>query len=184
MEFEEYVKNVMRTATSKIEHIPTNLGAEIDALKTVAMTGTQVDKFKRAIFYGDSKSIEFIKDIDEEDCMKIINKIKVGNLIHKVYGGEQVLKHVVQGLVTESAECVETFLKADSEKDFDHVNFQEELGDLLWYITYYCNYAGITHSDLMEMNVAKLKKRYEKGFSKEAAVTRDLEGEREILEGK
>jgi len=37
-------------------------------------------------------------------------------------------------------------------------------------------------SDIFELNLAKLAKRYEKGFSKEAALNRDLDAERKILE--
>lgn len=59
------------------------------------------------------------------------------------------------------------------------------LGDiyvLLWDIVNETNAGSM--SDIFELNLAKLAERYKKGFSKEAALNRDLDAERKVLEGK
>jgi NTP pyrophosphatase (non-canonical NTP hydrolase) len=184
MDFEQFKKKVMRTATSVREGAACSNESRhvLDAI----YAGKLIDLHKRTIFYGCEKSIG-----------KLASMSKLGEVYrdaHKTFfnaqtpikrmspGVEEVLKHIIFGLVTESAECLEALMIAESEKDFDHVNFQEELGDLLWYITYYCHEYDVTLEDLMKKNVAKLDKRYKEKFTTDEAVNRDLETERKELE--
>jgi NTP pyrophosphatase (non-canonical NTP hydrolase) len=59
-----------------------------------------------------------------------------------------------------------------------HINDHEEdiayeLGDLLFYIARMANVLGYNLSEIADMNIEKLKKRYPEGFSTERSVNRD-----------
>jgi len=65
---------------------------------------------------------------------------------------------------------------------FDRANIIEELGDLLWFVAIAIDAVDSSFEEVMELNIAKLKKRYGEKFSKEKFVNRDLEAERKILD--
>jgi NTP pyrophosphatase (non-canonical NTP hydrolase) len=70
--------------------------------------------------------------------------------------------HMVLGVAGESGELVDAIKKwAIYNKDLDIKNVKEELGDLLFYITGLMELFGIQLPDVIDMNVAKLKKRYD-----------------------
>jgi NTP pyrophosphatase (non-canonical NTP hydrolase) len=50
----------------------------------------------------------------------------------------------------------------------------EELGDLLWYVARMASLLGYDLSEIAQMNIEKLKKRYPDGFSVEASVNRTV----------
>lgn len=45
-------------------------------------------------------------------------------------------------------------------RPLDKSNYIEELGDLLWFVAFACEVAGITMQDVAEQNVFKLSLRY------------------------
>ena len=93
------------------------------------------------------------------------------------------LLHAALGCVTEAGELADQMKKAVVYgRDLDKVNFVEELGDLLWYITLACNVLDISLAEVMMINTKKLQKRYPHQFDKALEVNRDLEGERKILD--
>jgi NTP pyrophosphatase (non-canonical NTP hydrolase) len=88
-------------------------------------------------------------------------------------------------LVTEAGELADVIKKhLYYGADLDYTNLIEEAGDLMWYLSILLDELNVSFSEVMEKNIAKLKKRYPDKFSKEHALNRDLEGEREILEKK
>ena len=94
------------------------------------------------------------------------------------------LLHAATGLVTESAEFMDQLKRhIFYGKDLDEVNLIEELGDLSWYIAEALDELGVTLEEVWIKNHNKLvNKRYKNGFTKEAALNRDLAAEREALE--
>ena len=94
------------------------------------------------------------------------------------------LLHAAMGLCTESAEFLDQMKKhIFYQKDLDEINLIEELGDLQWYTMLALHLLGVDLEEVWRRNRAKLlEKRYKNGFSKEAAINRDLEAEREVLE--
>ena len=95
------------------------------------------------------------------------------------------LLHAGMGLVTESAEFMDALKKYIAYGDqLDLVNLKEELGDLMWYVQLALNNLNANLSDVMTLNIKKLEKRYPNGFDKVDAKNRDLDSERDILEGK
>ena len=91
--------------------------------------------------------------------------------------------HMVLGMQTEASEIADVYKKALAyKKPLDLVNVKEEIGDLMWYIANLCNMHGWDLRDIMATNIAKLEARYPEKFTEEAALNRNLEAEREILE--
>ena len=69
------------------------------------------------------------------------------------------------------------------DDELDLVNVKEEIGDLLWYIAIMLNVLDTDFETVMRTNIAKLKARYPDKFTEEKATHRDLNKERQILEG-
>lgn len=91
--------------------------------------------------------------------------------------------HMILGMQTESAELADIYKKHIAyQKPLDLVNAKEEIGDQLWYIANLCNLQGWDMEDIMQTNINKLKARYPEKFTNEAALNRNLELERQILE--
>lgn len=91
--------------------------------------------------------------------------------------------HMILGMVTEVGELADVFKKELAYgKDVDWVNVKEELGDLMWYIINFCTINNINLEDVLDTNIEKLKARYPDKFTREYAITRNLQNERTILE--
>lgn len=94
------------------------------------------------------------------------------------------LLHAAMGMSTEANEVVDQMKKVIFYgKPMDKVNIIEELGDLLFYVAAACRELDITMEEVADTNLAKLLKRYPVTFSEAAALNRDLDAERKILEG-
>jgi NTP pyrophosphatase (non-canonical NTP hydrolase) len=93
------------------------------------------------------------------------------------------LIHAAMGLATEAGEFMDTMKKhIFYGKLIDEVNLAEELSDIFWYCALACNALDVSFDDVMKINIEKLQKRYPEKFTEDAALNRDLEAEREILE--
>jgi len=101
-----------------------------------------------------------------------------------MYEGMIDVLHGAIGIATEGGELLDAVKKhVFYGKPFDHVNAEEELGDVLWYVAIVARRLGVSMDRIMEKNIAKLRKRYPEKFTETAALNRDLDGERKILEG-
>lgn len=63
----------------------------------------------------------------------------------------------------------------------DWENVSDESGDLFHYLVMLTNILGITFDRLIELNMAKLKKRFPNGYSKESWINRDKNAEKEAM---
>lgn len=128
-----------------------------------------------------NNSAEYIKDAlrtDSDDYSQSRQRT--------AFADQSILRaeHAAFGLVTEAGEILDVFKKFKYYgKAIDRVNLIEELGDVMWYCAIMSEAIGISFENVWETNIAKLKKRYPDKFTSEKALTRDLEGERKILEG-
>ena len=94
------------------------------------------------------------------------------------------LLHAGMGCVTESGELMDQLKRhIVYGKPIDLVNFQEELGDMLWYIQLACLVMGVTLEELLEQNMRKLRVRFGDKFDFGKVLDRDLAAERQALEG-
>ena len=58
-------------------------------------------------------------------------------------------------------------------------NCREELGDILWYLTWLCSEFGFSLGEVAQANIDKLRERYPDGFSVERSINRKEAGKRE-----
>lgn len=92
------------------------------------------------------------------------------------------LNHAVIGICTEAGELADQLKRhVFYGRPLDLVNIKEEAGDLLWYISLALTQCGLTISEAMDANIAKLKARYPLKFTEEDASARDLKKELEAL---
>jgi len=98
--------------------------------------------------------------------------------------------HAVIGIITEAGELAEALIKGfgsvqmgecSLEDAFDHINFREEYGDVLWYTQLGLSAIGSSIPECMTVNDNKLEKRYGPAFSADKAQNRDLDAEQEEL---
>ena len=95
------------------------------------------------------------------------------------------LLHAAIGMCTEAGEIQDQLKKAIFYgKTLDKVNIVEEIGDIMWYIGIACDTLGVSLEEIMQKNHEKLKARYGTKFTEAAALNRNLDAEREILEKK
>jgi len=94
------------------------------------------------------------------------------------------LLHAVMGMVTEAGELMDAIKRhVVYGKPIDLVNLSEECGDSFWYQALLARTAGFTFAEAKSLNIAKLATRYPEKFTEDAALNRDLEKERRVLEG-
>ncbi len=93
------------------------------------------------------------------------------------------IEHAVMGLVTESAECMDAIKKAKIYgKELDTVNLIEEAGDLMWYLAILADALGVSFEEVWKKNIAKLSARYPEKYTDDAAINRNTDAERALLE--
>ncbi len=182
-DLKQYVQDAIRTE-SKIEVVSTEYNNLLGAMQIFVAAGNMLDALKKNIFYG--------KEINQDGWDTNLDTIsKISASVDMISDGEDHtpliidprLFHALVGIATESTELIEAIIKAiQSNTDIDHVNVLEELGDIFWYTAIAVDTTGADWNSILDTNIAKLKKRYPEKFTVESAITRDLDGEREILE--
>ncbi len=84
------------------------------------------------------------------------------------------LKLACLGLAGETGEFCDTMKKMFYHGHSpDIAALVEELGDILWYVTYATEVLGITLDAVAALNIAKLRRRYPDGFSNERSINRE-----------
>lgn len=69
----------------------------------------------------------------------------------------------MSGEVGEFNDMIKKWVFHESDLDVEHL--KKELGDILWYIAGVCNALNWNLTEIMEMNINKLKERYPENFS-------------------
>ena len=81
-------------------------------------------------------------------------------ILPAAYGKNQLL-HFALGLAGETGEVCDDIKKREYHgRDISLEHTKEELGDVMWYVANICNELGFTLDEVLELNMAKLKKRY------------------------
>ena len=84
----------------------------------------------------------------------------------------QQTNHALHGMVGEIGEIHSLYQKLYQGHEFDVEHAKKELGDLLWFIAEYCTAYNWNMSDIMQMNIDKLKARYPQGFEIDKSLNR------------
>lgn len=86
---------------------------------------------------------------------------------------KEVLINGVMGLCGESGEAIDIVKKHLSQgHELDKEKLANELGDIAWYLAETAYIIGYDLEDILNMNIAKLKKRYPDGFDAERSIYR------------
>jgi len=95
------------------------------------------------------------------------------------------LLHAAIGLATEAGEFLDIIKKhVYYGAPIDNIHVLEEIGDASWYARIGADAVSASYLEVMLLNVRKLRARYQKKFTEAAARNRNLEQERDVLEGK
>lgn len=137
----------------------------------------ELDGVKKALFYGKALDAGFFAGETHIDDAML-------SAIHPERQKAIDILHCVIGIATEAGELLEALYSAmDSGAQLDTVNVAEEVGDVQWYCANLVTALDTTLDAVQQTNIAKLQKRYPEKFTAEAALNRDLDGERKVLEG-
>lgn len=87
---------------------------------------------------------------------------------------DEMLLEGVMGLCGEAGECIDIYKKFRFQgHTLGRAHFAEELGDVAWYLAVAAKGAGYKLSDIFNMNIKKLEKRYPAGFEADRSVNRE-----------
>ncbi|MCR5490833.1 MAG: nucleoside triphosphate pyrophosphohydrolase family protein [Bacilli bacterium] len=87
--------------------------------------------------------------------------------------GKDILINAVMGLCGEAGETIDIVKKhLHQGHELDRDGLINELGDVAWYLAEACTALDVSLSEVLERNIAKLKKRYPEGFETEKSVHR------------
>lgn len=87
---------------------------------------------------------------------------------------EDMIRHAVFGLASESGEVSGIFQKEYQGHTVDTEHVKKELGDCLWTIAELCTALDFELENVMQTNIDKLKKRYPDGFKYEKSLHRKI----------
>ena len=86
----------------------------------------------------------------------------------------ELLQNGVMGLCGEAGECIDLVKKSLYQgHELDRKHLAEELGDVAWYLAITAQAIGYPLSEILDMNVKKLRYRYPNGFETKRSVERD-----------
>lgn len=186
-----------KTSALSTEKVPTALHFSRSGLAMLLSAAGQmagiVDQVKKTMIYD--------KPFSENDFREKIGKL-TGQLERMVSAAHRIaipedtesplhapnlrLVHGSIGMYGEAGELLEAMLKQLQTGELDMVNVGEELGDAFWYATLVSDESGISFEMAQEAVIQKLTNkqtgRYKAGYSNEAALNRDIDAERALLE--
>lgn len=150
--------------------------------------GVNADLIKRSVFYKEPLDKTRQRGLDASMRLKErFDLLKVLQLTDKEkvkFSDDHInVIHAALGLISEAGEIMDEAIESAIEgRPLDLVNLQEEGGDSMWYIAMLLRVVGSDFTTTAKQNIEKLAKRYPDQFTSEAALNRDLAGEREVLE--
>lgn len=93
--------------------------------------------------------------------------------------------HGAIGVATEAGELLDALKRSVYYgQPLDRTNLIEELGDLEWYMAVLRKALDVSQEEVQRINIEKLRARYPEKFTDTHALHRDLDRERDVLEGK
>lgn len=176
-----YIEEAQVTASQSFHGDKVPLAHLRDVLVTAISTLEELDKIKKALYYG--RDYPDMPEVgDASDCALVPNM----NFGSDLSRDDVVdLVHGIVGKATEAGELLEALLlTVFGGKDFDLVNAMEEVGDGHWYDALIAKVCNTDFDMIQRTNIAKLRLRFPNKFTEYDAKNRNLNAERDILEGK
>lgn len=153
-----YIKDAIRTES--MEFYPIGDKLVRTALTAFMDVGQELDKIKKAIFYG-----------------KGADKYQRGTNLDLV-PRDRRLFHAILGIATEAAELVELLTEYALSND----RLIDELGDLNWYQAIIMDEIGVDFETVQAKNIAKLRTRYPEKFDEVRAQSPDKKAEQHAMD--
>lgn len=182
-------------AAKKTESVPEVLRVNetflINILEAHIATGKILDQIKKHAFYGSKYNLEKYKTTIESNIQSLntsISNIPPSYIKEPNFMGDDIIPnneriiHALLGIATESTELCEALHKYITTGVIDVANVGEEIGDMNYYASIFCDAAPIDFEQTFHTVIAKLEARYKGKFTKEAAENRNIDVERNILE--
>lgn len=175
LQWEEYVAGARRTAVAdRFYDSQYRLETAVRLLNKFVNIGQEIDKLKKAIFYGKNVKEVFGEHYVLKDGYPPLPEDYKWN---SAVTFDEI--HGILGVATEAVELVELLVSSLAEnKPLDRVNLHEELGDIFWYIAL----LNIDYNSVLTKNLLKLHVRYPEKFTEDSAINRDLDKELEVLQ--
>lgn len=151
----------------------------VDVLDSAIEALDDLDQIKKALFYGRDMRDE-LRHIDQDLRM---NDIQIHSLHPDPQAGMRLL-HGIIGIATEAGEMLEALREGVEGGVFDLTNVVEEVGDNQWYAAAILRALKTNFESIQRTNIAKLRARFPNKFTEFDANNRNLQAERQILEGK
>lgn len=96
------------------------------------------------------------------------------------FDGHGPMLDAALGLGGEAGECLDIVKKALFQgHELDREHLIEELGDVAWYLAFFCDVLHLTLEEVLQANIDKLKARYPDGFDKARSINREEAAESE-----
>jgi len=152
-----------------------------------------LDLYKKNIYYG--------KQINYETWRLAVGELAIATVAleqdafgnprpahPKTLAVDPRILHGIIGISTEASELLEAIEphlgKINHDEQLDHVNLGEEVGDISWYIAILLDAIRRDWEQELSKNADKLEARNRgKKFDAAATINRNVEQERQILEG-
>lgn len=130
------------------------------------------DELKQKLLKGVEINVETPNDcLAPSDMIRLYPHIVNYTRNHSL--GDEELKNYLLGLNGECGELTDIFKKIFyHDKTLEYSDIVLEIGDIMFYLTAICNIMGISLTDVMLNNNAKLLARYENGFSVKSSQNR------------
>lgn len=186
----DYIAEANLTLSNQYHGEKVTLAELRKALLAFIEAGNQLDKIKKALFYGKGENIGMTASVGAVNCdqaLVMFSGYNEGQPAEGLTAAErhfaEVMVHGTIGKATEAVEEVELLHKTIfGFTKFDPVNMLEEIGDGGWYDAIRLPLLGSDFPTEQRRNIAKLRKRFPNNFNEYDAQNRDLFAEREVLE--
>jgi len=190
MDLNKFIADAIRTE-SQIDVVKVNGRMLFDVLALHIASGQMLDQMKKHIFYGKEYNVDdfAVSYQNASSALTDLQTVPVAGTSQQMDEEEIEINprvfHAIVGIATESTELCEALYSGMLNKgQLDTVNLIEENGDIAWYQAILIDELGGNWEDVLIKVIAKLKARYPDKFTSEDAINRDLDKEREVLEGK
>lgn len=181
-----------RKCAAKTESLPESITCSHSLVSGILVSLEELtnilDSIKKNMFYKRSLMEEADIKCSLQNISSLLQDLSKGDITTQdvsVIDVQQIrVLHSMIGIITESAGELPSLVNSViKEGNLDHVNLNEEYGDVMWYIDRGLDSIGTSIEQSLDININKLSARYPEGhFDNERAINRSLDVEREILD--
>lgn len=182
MEANEYQQQAARTLIDAPDTTYTTEELRLvwAALELAQATGAVIDYVKKGVFHrhGVDKETLAAGLRHIKYCLPLLQFASESGRFVSLTPEQTMLVWNVLGLAGEPGEVADLIGDAIKHRcSVDREVVIKEIGDVLWYAAALCTKLNIPLSEVMEGNIAKLKRRFPDGWSTERSINRDVSPE-------